>query len=639
MIVSLQDVEVSFGKDLIILQNITGDIHAKSRIGLIGANGAGKTTLLNTIIGDIEPEKGMVVQKPNLQYGYLKQNSGLLGRNSIYQEMLQPFSELLKAKEQLEKIQEELALVKVDSPEYHKLMERYSSLQTFFEGKEGYLIDVKIRTILNGMGFADKDPGTIIDTLSGGEKTRLALAKLLLIEPELLILDEPTNHLDFKTLTWLEEHLQSYKGAILVVSHDRYFLDKITTETWEIEFTKLRIFSGSYSKYKELKADLMARWEKEYKAQQEEIADLNDYIARNLVRASTSNSAKSRIKKLERMEVIERPAEYNKKMNLRFDFDTDPVRDVFSLVDASLSVGEGEQRKKLFDHLSFEVKRGDKVAIIGENGIGKSSLLKAIQGQLKLDSGRYRWGKEVKIAYFDQENKTLTPRNSALEELWSRFPRHTEYDVRSMLGRVLLSGEDALKPIFILSGGEKAKLSFAILMMQRGNVLILDEPTNHLDLMSKEILEEALLNFPGTVIFVSHDRYLLQRVPDHMIEIFSDHVDLYNGNYDFYLKKQEYKAILPKPEKEPVIKEEKQSGGRKTKQQKNEEAKKRAALREVEKEMEALEAEIAEMEAALQNPQEAFGDDYKKMDEHCKLLDEKKAYLEEVTDRWLELSE
>lgn len=638
MLVSMQDVGVSFGST-VIFSGVTAEVGETSRIGLIGANGAGKSTLLNTICGIQEYETGTLDKKSNLNIGYLRQNSGLTSGNTIAQEMRLVFEPVLKAKEEMDRLHLELADCAPDSAEYARLMREYDRNLAFFEGNDGYLVDVKIQTILNGMGFEDKDTNTEISTLSGGEKTRLALAKLLLSEPELLILDEPTNHLDFKTLLWLEDHLEHYKGAVIVVSHDRYFLDKTVKEIWEVEFGELRVFPGNYSKYKVLKEELMARWEKEYEAQQEEIADLEDFIARNLVRASTSKMAKGRIKKLDAMERIERPREYNKKISLQFSFDRDPVKEVLIVDDLSLSVGEGLERKHLFDHLSFRVERGEKIAVIGENGIGKSSLLHALRGELLPDHGKIRWGQEVKSSYFDQENRQLHPELTVIEELWSRWPRRNETEIRNMLGRVLLQGEDVYKKVGVLSGGERAKLAFAILMMERGNFLMLDEPTNHLDLRSKEILEDALRDYGGTLFFVSHDRYLLKAVPNRIIEIFDDHVEVFNGNYDYYIEKQREKAAHaappPKEEKKPTA-----SGTAfyRSKQQKAEDAKRRNRVRELEKQIEEMEAEIASIEADLQNP-DAFAGDYQKMQEACSLLENRKNELNAAMDEWMELSD
>lgn len=639
MLVSLQDVGVSFGATP-VLEGITAEIQENSRIGLIGANGAGKSTLLNTICGMQEYESGEINRKSGLNIGYLKQNSGLSGENTIWEEMRLVFAPVLKAQEEMERLHGEMADCPPDSPEYKALSREYDRNLAFFEGNDGYLIDVKIRTILNGMGFEDRDVRTVISTLSGGEKTRLALAKLLLSQPELLILDEPTNHLDFKTLLWLEDHLATYKGAIVVVSHDRYFLDKTVKEIWEVEFNALRIFPGNYTKYKALKAELMARWEKEYEAQQEEIADLNDFIAKNLTRASTSKMAKGRIRRLEHMEIIDRPREYTKEMSLRFDFSRDPVKEVLSVTDLSLTVGEGTERKHLFDHLSFTLERGEKIAVIGENGIGKSSLLHALRGELTPDCGKIRWGQEVKPGYFDQENRQLHPEMTVLEELWSRWPRKTETEIRSMLGRVLLQGEDVYKKVGVLSGGERAKLAFAVLMMERGNFLMLDEPTNHLDLRSKEILEDALREYKGTLLFVSHDRYLLKAVPDRIIEIFSDHVEVFKGNYDYYLEKQQEKAAsaASQAQTREVRPDKPAPSGYKTKQQKAEEAKRRARLREVENRVEELEKEIAAVEESLQHPDQ-FAGGYREMEEECERLDSLREELNQRMEEWLELGD
>lgn len=638
MLVSMQEIGVSFGST-VILSGVTAEVGENSRIGLIGANGAGKSTLLNVICGLQEYETGTLDKKTGLNIGYLRQNSGLSGENTILAEMRLVFEPVLRAKEEMDRLHVEMADCPPDSPEYAALSREYDRNLAYFEGNDGYLIDVKIQTVLNGMGFADKDGDTVISTLSGGEKTRLALAKLLLSAPELLILDEPTNHLDFKTLLWLEDHLAHYKGAVIVVSHDRYFLDKTVGEIWEVEFGEMRVFPGNYSKYKVLKAELMARWEKEYEAQQEEIADLEDFVARNIVRATTSKMAKSRVKKLEAMERIERPREYNKKISLKFAFDRDPVKDVLIVDGLSLSVGEGLERKHLFDNLSFHIERGEKIAVIGENGIGKSSLLHALRGELKPDKGRIRWGQEVKVSYFDQENRQLHPELTVIEELWSRWPRKNETEIRTMLGRVLLQGEDVYKKVGVLSGGERAKLAFAILMMERGNFLMLDEPTNHLDLRSKEILEDALRDYEGTLLFVSHDRYLLKAVPDRIIEIFDDHVEVFKGNYDYYIEKQQEKAAKaappPKAEKAPS---EGSVTYHRSKQQKAEEAKRRARLRELEKQIEEMEGEIASIEADLQNP-DAFAGDYQKMQEACTRLEERKNALSAAMDEWITLGD
>ncbi len=640
MLLSMQDIGVSFAGNT-ILEHITASVQEDSRIGLIGANGAGKSTLLNMITGALENEWGEISRKPMLGIGYLRQNSGLEGSNTIRAEMRKVFAEVLDAKQKMDDLQIEMGQCKPDSSEYHKFAAEYDQLLSFFEANDGYVVDVKIQSVLNGMGFAGRDLDTRISTLSGGEKTRLALAKLLLSEPELLILDEPTNHLDFKTLRWLEGHLAEYRGAVIVVSHDRYFLDQTVKEIWEVEFGSMRVFPGNYSKYKLLKAELMARWEKEYEAQQEEIADLEDYVARNLVRATTSKSAKSRVKKLERMERIEKPKEYNREMHLHFSYDRDPVKDVLIAKELSLTVGEADKRKHLFDHLSFQIERGDKVAVIGENGIGKSSLLKALLGRLSFDSGRYRWGDETKIAYFDQENRQLNPDNTVLEELWSRYPGKTETEIRNELGRVLLSGEDVYKKVSVLSGGERAKLAFAVLMAERGNFLMLDEPTNHLDLRSKEILEDALAEFPGTMLFVSHDRYLLRRVPDKIIEIFSDHVEVFPGNYDYYIEKMQAKeraAALAAAQAAPPPAAAPKAGAvsyNRGKEQRAASARIRTRIKALEKRMEEIDEEVAQIEARMSG--EELG--YEELQQLCEQLEALHTEQDTAMEEWLELSE
>ena len=640
MLLSMQDIGVSFAGNT-ILEHITASVQEDSRIGLIGANGAGKSTLLNMITGALENEWGEISRKPMLGIGYLRQNSGLEGTNTIRAEMRKVFAEVLDAKQKMDDLQIEMGQCKPDSAEYHKFAAEYDRLLSYFEANDGYVVDVKIQSVLNGMGFAGRDLDTKISTMSGGEKTRLALAKLLLSEPELLILDEPTNHLDFKTLRWLEGHLAEYRGAVIVVSHDRYFLDQTVSEIWEVEFGSMRVFPGNYSKYKVLKAELMARWEKEYEAQQEEIADLEDYVARNLVRATTSKSAKSRVKKLERMERIEKPKEYNREMHLHFPYDRDPVKDVLIAKELSLTVGEADKRKHLFDHLSFQIERGDKVAVIGENGIGKSSLLKALLGRLSFDSGKYRWGDETKIAYFDQENRQLNPDNTVLEELWSRYPGKTETEIRNELGRVLLSGEDVYKKVGVLSGGERAKLAFAVLMAERGNILLLDEPTNHLDLRSKEILEDALAEFPGTMLFVSHDRYLLRRVPDKIIEIFSDHVEVFPGNYDYYMEKMQAKeraAALAAAQAAPPPPAPPKAGAvsyNRGKEQRAASARIRARLKTLERRLEEIDEEVAQIEARMSG--EELG--YEELQQLCEQLEALHAEQDADMEEWLELSE
>ena len=411
----------------------------------------------------------------------------------------------------------------------------YSSLSAYFEAHDGYNTDFKIKLILNGMGFSDLAYDRVVSSLSGGEKTRLALAKLLLEQPELLILDEPTNHLDFKTLMWLEGYLKTYRGAIIIVSHDRYFLDKICTKICEIENGRITPFRGNYSDYVLQKEQLTARQMKEYEAQQREISQLEDYIARNKVRASTAKMAKSRQHMLDRMEVIDRPAAAERPPKIKLDYSIEPTKDVVQVIDCPLTVGEGSSAKTLIEDLTIKVRRGEHVAIIGDNGIGKTSVLKLIQGIIPHKSGNILWGNNVKVSYFDQEHASLNPHDTAIEAVARRFPQMTDGEIRKALASVLFRGEDVFKPVSVLSGGERAKLCFAIMALNHGNLLILDEPTNHIDLPTKEVLEEALKEFGGTMILVSHDRYLLNKTASRIVELTPNHVRSFDGDFDFYI--------------------------------------------------------------------------------------------------------
>ena len=487
-----------------VLSDINLKIEDHDRIGLIGVNGCGKSTLLRLILGIEQPDEGIVSMRNDLTVGYVAQNSGLDRDRTIWEEMKSVFSDLLETEQQLREIERQMA----QSPELHeKLSEEYSRKISFFESRDGYLIDVKIRTVLGGMGFADKPEDTVINTLSGGEKTRLAMAKLLLEEPQLLILDEPTNHLDFRTLAWLEEYLSQYKYAILVVSHDRYFLNRLVNSVCEIERTKLTRYKGNYDKYLILKEEQRQRQQKEYEMQQKKIAELEDYVSRNLVRDSTTKQAQSRRRILENMERVERPFGPLASAHFHFTYDRDPHKDL--LITEHLTLAVGEPKKILCRDLNLTIRRGDKIAFIGANGVGKTTLLKTIQGMIPPHSGHYTWSPNVKIGYYDQEGGQLHIEKMVIDELWDRFPYMKEQEVRSVLGSVLLTGENVFKQVKVISGGERAKLVFAILSLERGNVLILDEPTNHLDMVTREVLEKALIEFEGSIIMAG--RPALQR--------------------------------------------------------------------------------------------------------------------------------
>lgn len=628
-----------------LLKDINFTVEDREAVGLIGINGCGKSTLLNIITGsegfDKTPEgQGSVNIAGKASIGFLRQNSGLNSELTIGEEMKNAFAPLLETLDKMKVLEKKMA----DGGDIDSISHEYAELSSYFEARDGYRIDVKIKQVLNGMGFGSTPTDRVISTLSGGEKTRLALAKLLLEEPNLLILDEPTNHLDFETLMWLEDYLKGYKGAIIIVSHDRYFLNKVCTRICEIEQGRLTSYRGDYSSYLVQKKMNSERQLKEYEAQQKEIAKLEDYVAKNLVRASTSKMAKSRQHMLDRIERIDKPLMYTKPPKIKLEYDIEPTKDIVRVIDCPLVVGEGADKKELIKSLTMNVRRGEHVAIIGANGIGKTSILKLIQGIIPHEGGNISWGGNVKISYFEQEHAILDPHKTVLEEIMDRYPRLSEQQARSVLGAVLLTGENVFKPISVLSGGERAKLCFAIMALNRGNVLVLDEPTNHLDLNTKEVLEDALAEFGGTIILVSHDRYLLNKVASRIIEIKHDEVNSYEGNFDAYSEavnaarqlKMQSEAEIKRAEEEKAYKENKARQYR-SKEQRAADAQKRNRIRELEKEIEDTEVLIFELENAISDPE--IASDYSKMSEKCKELEEAKTSLDQKMDEWAELSD
>lgn len=628
-----------------LLKDINFTVEDREAVGLIGVNGCGKSTLLNIITGsegyDKTPEGlGSVNIAGKASIGFLRQNSGLNSELTIGEEMKNAFAPLLETLDKMKILEKKMAY----GGDIDSISHEYAELSSYFEARDGYRIDVKIKQVLNGMGFGSTPTDRVISTLSGGEKTRLALAKLLLEEPNLLILDEPTNHLDFETLMWLEDYLKGYKGAIIIVSHDRYFLNKVCTRICEIEQGRLTSYRGDYSSYLVQKKMNSERQLKEYEAQQKEIAKLEDYVAKNLVRASTSKMAKSRQHMLDRIERIDKPLMYSKPPKIKLEYDIEPTKDIVRVVDCPLVVGDGADKKELIKSLTMNVRRGEHVAIIGANGIGKTSILKLIQGIIPHEGGNISWGGNVKISYFEQEHAILDPRKTVLEEIMDRYPRLSEQQARSVLGAVLLTGENVFKPISVLSGGERAKLCFAIMALNRGNVLVLDEPTNHLDLSTKEVLEDALAEFSGTIILVSHDRYLLNKVASRIIEVKHNEVNSYEGNFDAYSEavnaarqlKAQSEAEIKRAEEEKAYKENKAKQYR-SKEQRAADAQKRNRIRELEKEIEDTEVLIFELENAISDPE--IASDYSKMSEKCKELEEAKTALDQKMDEWAELSD
>ena len=527
----------SYGSTVIFAQ-LSLQIQARQRIGLIGPNGAGKSTLLRILAGESSYDEGQLFVAKATTIGYLAQNSGLQSNQTIEQEMRSIFTELYSIEQQLRQLEHQIAELSPSSNESleHKILSNYATLSDDFRERGGFAIEANIRGVLHGMGFKDTSPTTLVSSLSGGQKTRLALAKLLLQKPDLLLLDEPTNHLDMDTLAWLESYLRNYPGAIMVVSHDRYFLDALVDTVYEMDRTACRRYTGNYSRYLELKSAEYEQQMKAYERQQSEIVRQEQFIQRNIARASTTRRAQSRRTWLERIERLDKPGQALRKMGVHFDIEEMSGQDVLEVQNLSTPI---------FQHVQLRLRRGDSAAVIGPNGIGKSTLLKVILGMQSAQAGTIHWGANVTIGYYDQEQADLISNQTVLEEVWNSYPLEEEVRIRTVLGHFLFSGDDVLKKIATLSGGEKARVALAKLMLRKANVLILDEPTNHLDLASKEVLESALMEYEGTLIFVSHDRYFLNRMADHIYELQSDGLSHFLGNYDDYvLKKQEKKEIL-----------------------------------------------------------------------------------------------
>lgn len=536
MLLQATGISKSFG-DIPVVTNISVQVEDRERIGLVGVNGAGKSTLLKILAGEMSYDDGTIYKSKELKIGYLAQNSGLDSDKTLWDELMSVFSELLIVEKELRELEKQMAdpALAENEERYEQTMHRYANRSEWFRQQGGYDIETKVRSILYGMGFSTMPVDTQVSTLSGGQKTRLALAKLLLEEPDLLMLDEPTNHLDIDTLSWLESYLRAYSGAILVVSHDRYFLDALVGTIVEIERHEARRYTGNYSKYIETKAKEYETQLKHYTKQEKEIARMEDFVRRNMARASTSKRAQSRQKMLNKVDRLERPAGDLKRASFRFEVERVTGKDVLTAEDLSFSYQDAAH--PLFKQVSLRLWRGEMVALIGPNGIGKSSLLKLLIDEQKPLSGSFRWGSNVRMGYYDQEQGNLNRENTVLEEIWSEYPHLDEVKIRTVLGNFLFSGDDVLKKVAALSGGEKARVALAKLMLLNANVLILDEPTNHLDLYSREVLESALMDYEGTLLFISHDRYFLNKMAERVLEMSDHSITEYLGNYDDYIEK------------------------------------------------------------------------------------------------------
>ena len=606
-----------------LLEEISFQLNEGERVGLIGANGEGKTTLLKLILDELTPDSGEIFRKNGMQIGYLAQNGGYSSCHTVEEEMQAIFAEDKRLIAALRETENAISKTNEVSKEYSALTARYDSLNRQIAARDSYGFEVRIAAVLSGMGFAERK-NQLVSTMSGGEKTRLQLCKLLLEAPDLLILDEPTNHLDTKTLFWLEDYLASYKGAILTVSHDRYFLDKIVKQVYELENKKLSVFKGNYSKYKILKAEKVAHLLKEYEKQQVERAHLQEYVDKNLVRASTTKSAQSRRHKLETMELIEKPALPPTPPRFVFSYEQKPYENVLEAQNFNLTAGE----KTLLKNVGFSVRRGDKIAVVGDNGTGKSTLLKQI---LSGKNPAIKLGRFVKPAAYFQENENLNPENTVLAELWERHTLWEQTKVRSILAQTKLGEEDMDKKVRMLSGGEKAKLALAVFECEGGNFLLLDEPTNHLDLPARESLEEALKAFDGTVLFVSHDRYFISALATKVIELENGTLTEHPYSYAQYMeekRKAKERAEAEKKSVQAVPAPSKNTTGYRSKEDRAREAKRKERIRKIEKEIELLEEEEGEVNLSLSDP--TVTANFTLLDERCKRLEEIREELEKL---------
>lgn len=545
MLIQLNNVTKNFVVNE-VFSNVKMEINDKDRIAIVGRNGAGKSTLLKIISGEIDFDSGERTVSKDTTIGYLSQEFIVREDLSIYEEMITCFNEIIELEKELEKISYELTSENIENNP--GLLDKYDRLQNQVLTHKDYHYKSKIDSVLYGLDFDKEVFDKKISTFSGGEKTRLSMAKLLLSEPDLLILDEPTNHLDMENVAWLENYLSSYNGAIVIVSHDRYFIDKVVNVVYNLEFGKLKKYVGNYSNFLRQYEEDYEKNLKEYVSQQKDIKRLEEFVQKNIARASTSKMAKSRQKVLDKMEIIDNPRKDDKAANIEFRIKEQSGRDVLIVND--LQVGYEEQVGQKYN---FSVYKGDRIAVVGKNGIGKSTLIKTIAKKQKELGGNIQYGSKVSLGYYDQKQAEFESSKTILNELWDEYPLMKEAEVRTVLGRFLFRGEDVLKIVRDLSGGEKARLQLAKLMLEKNNLLILDEPTNHLDITSKQVLEEALEDYEGTILFVSHDRYFINKIANKVFDITEEGYSLYLGNYDYYLEKREQEKIAKRLKEEKVV--------------------------------------------------------------------------------------
>ena len=625
MLITLDNVGKSYGIDVIV-QGISAVVNENDRIGIIGENGAGKTTLLNMLMGILENDEGEIIFADNVTIGYLKQTDGLNPNNTLYKEMETVYSEVFNAIKDIELIEKQLAV----TPNDEQLIEKHHGLQNIIYSRDGYNTDFHIKKMLNGMGFTEEEHAKMVGVLSGGERTRLNLAKLLLENPDILILDEPTNHLDFDTLTWLEDYLSSYKGAIITVSHDRFFLDKLVKRIWEVEDTYLYEYKGNYSAFSVLKEEKLKLQQKQYEADMEKVAKLEDYVAKNLVRASTSNMAKSRRKQLEKMEVSEKPKAVRVPLKFKFEFDVKPYDEVLYVDNLEVHAGG----KKLIENLNLDIRRGERLIIAGANGTGKTTLLNTITGRNRPVNGKVKLGTGVKPAIFDQYivNKT----GSIIDNIWALRPKWTQLDVRNYLARFGFRGEDVFKESSALSGGEKARMRFCEISLDRANLLFLDEPTNHLDIYMREAITNALMGYEGTIVVITHDRFLMKSL-DCPIMCLENKTGVFYKDFDDFMAKRSASQFMVKKTVDKAVKEEKAQVQLNQKEQRRKAAQDRARFKECEREIEQLQEKLDQYQLDMQNVE--IVSDHEKMAALWQNMEADKQKMDALMDEWAELAE
>ena len=630
IILQANKIERSFAGE-VLFDNINLQVDERDRIALVGKNGAGKSTLLKILVGEEEPTSGEINKKKDVSLSYLAQDSRFESENTIYDEMLHVFDDLRRTEKQLRQM--ELEMGEKSGEDLDKLMADYDRLSENFRQAGGFTYEADIRAILNGFKFDESMWQMKIDELSGGQNTRLALAKMLLEKPNLLVLDEPTNHLDIETIAWLENYLVNYSGALIIVSHDRYFLDKVATVTLDLTKHSLDRYVGNYSRFVELKEQKLATEAKNYEKQQKEIAALEDFVNRNLVRASTTKRAQSRRKQLEKMERLDKPEAGKKSANMTFQSEKTSGNVVLTVENAAI----GYDGEILSEPINLDLRKMNAVAIVGPNGIGKSTFIKSIVDQIPFIKGEKRFGANVEVGYYDQTQSKLTPSNTVLDELWNDFKLTPEVEIRNRLGAFLFSGDDVKKSVGMLSGGERARLLLAKLSMENNNFLILDEPTNHLDIDSKEVLENALIDFDGTLLFVSHDRYFINRVATHVLELSESGSTLYLGDYDYYVDKKAEVEVSQAEELLTSNQAKEASSVNDYQAQKESQKEVRKLMRQIE----SLEAEIEELETQSQAISEQMleTNDAEKLMELQTELDKINHRQEEAMLEWEELSE